>query len=107
MPLHCRIILESPLGARSGQLCLEVQNGRVSGTLSLLGYENPVSGRQREDGRLVLDHDLRTAVSVFPCQSILEWNGSTLTGTTRTQRGTFTWQGGALEEERSPIHGKE
>ena len=34
------ILLESPLGERSGTLCWTERNGAVEGTLTLLGFEN-------------------------------------------------------------------
>ena len=84
MRLCYRVTLESPLGPRPGLLQLEFLDGRIGGTLSLLGFDNAVSGRRLGEHKLVLTHSLRTAVSVLPCESTLEWNGSALTGTTRT-----------------------
>ena len=97
MTLCYRVTLESPLGPRPGLLRLELLDGRIGGTLSLLGFDNAVSGRRLDEHRLVLAHSLRTAVSVLPCESTLEWNGSALTGTTRTAGGQLYWRGELLE----------
>ena len=40
------ILLESPLGERSGTLCWTERNGAVEGTLTLLGFENSVTGQR-------------------------------------------------------------
>ena len=37
------IVLESPMGPRNGSLRFEEKNWEVTGTLILLGYENPVT----------------------------------------------------------------
>ena len=97
MRLCYRVTLESPLGPRPGLLQLEFLDGRIGGTLSLLGFDNAVSGRRLDEHRLILTHSLRTAVSVLPCESTLEWNGSALTGTTRTAGGQLYWRGELLE----------
>ena len=97
MRLCYRVTLESPLGPRPGLLQLEFLDGRIGGTLSLLGFDNDISGRRLDGNRLVLTHSLRTAVSVLPCESTLEWNGSALTGTTRTAGGQLSWRGELLE----------
>ncbi len=39
-----QVILESPLGERSGTLILHERGDTVAGTLSLLGVSNPVTG---------------------------------------------------------------
>lgn len=97
MRLCYRVTLESPLGPRPGFLRLEFLDSRIDGTLSLLGFDNAVSGRRLDEHRLILTHSLRTAVSVLPCESTLEWNGSVLTGTTRTAGGQLSWRGELLE----------
>ena len=95
MRLCYRVTLESPLGPRPGLLQLEFLDGRIGGTLSLLGFDNNISGRRLDGNRLVLAHSLRTAV--LPCESTLEWNGSALTGTTRTAGEQLSWRGELLE----------
>ena len=97
MRLCYRVTLESHLGPRPGLLQLEFLDGRIGGTLSLLGFDNAVSGRRLGEHKLVLTHSLRTAVSVLPCESTLEWNGSALTGTTRTAGEQLSWRGELLE----------
>ena len=100
MRLCYRVTLESPLGPRLGLLHLEFLDGRIGGTLSLLGFDNAVSGRRLGEHKLVLTHSLRTAVSVLPCESTLEWNSSVLTGTTRTAGEQLSWRGELLETSR-------
>ena len=47
------VIVESPLGERGGTLILYERGGAVTGTLSLLGVNNPVTG-SREGETLTL-----------------------------------------------------
>lgn len=75
-----QITLESPLGQRSGQLTLRGGNGLVAGTLSLLGFENPVEGTQ-EGPLLRLHHPLRTRVSRLDCETVLRTAEGALEGT--------------------------
>lgn len=55
-----KIVLESQLGSREGTLQLEDQNGVLTGTITLLGYENSVSGEWIGDHLFRVSHQLRT-----------------------------------------------
>ena len=57
-----RITLHSPMGPREGELTLTGEvNGAVTGILSVLGFQQPVSGRE-SSGHIQLQHRLRTAM---------------------------------------------
>ena len=75
--------------------------GRWTSHASLLPRQTMAEGNPEKFsspcGKLVLTHSLRTAVSVLPCESTLEWNGSALTGTTRTAGEQLSWRGELLE----------
>lgn len=73
------IVLNGQLGERYGTLIWEEQESTVSGILSLLGFENPVSGKRTEN-RLELIHDLRTVVSTIACHSVLDLRDDNLCG---------------------------
>ncbi len=96
METRYRMTLESQLGPRTGLLRLEDAGGRISGVLSLLGFDNTVSGRL-DAHRMRLTHGLRTAVSVLNCESILDLDGSILTGTLRTEGYEMRWHGELLK----------
>ena len=74
------IVLDSQLGQRRGTLTIEKCGGQVDGILSLLGFDNPVTGRQ-EGEKLCLQHELQTLLSRFLCRSELEIHGNKLGGT--------------------------
>ena len=86
------VILEGQLGQRAGTLRWTETDGRIRGTFSLLGFDNPVTGT-RTGTRLELTHDLCTAVSTLQCQTELALEGETLSGTVQFQRGRMQIHG--------------
>lgn len=88
-----RITLHSPMGPREGELTLTGEvNGAVTGILSVLGFQQPVSGRE-SSGHIQLQHRLRTAMQELVCVSLLELTGETITGVTHTGKGSIHWTG--------------
>ncbi len=75
------IVLDSQLGPRTGILSLEYHQQEVTGSLSILGFENPVTGEWLGRDRLRLSHSIRTRMNEFPCQSLLEVHQDRVTGT--------------------------
>lgn len=88
-----KIVLESQLGPREGLLQLENQNGILKGTITLLGFENPVSGEWTGEHSIRLFHHLRTQISDLSCVSVFEIEGDTITGTLRNDRNVMKWNG--------------
>lgn len=74
-----QVIVESPLGERGGTLILHERGGAVTGTLSLLGVSNPVTG-SREGETLTLRHTLQTTLNAFECETQLHSDGAALRG---------------------------
>lgn len=88
-----RITLHSPMGPREGELTLTGEvNGAVTGILSVLGFQQPVSGRE-SSGHIQLQHRLRTAMQELDCVSLLELTGETITGVTHTGKDSIHWTG--------------
>ena len=88
-----RITLHSPMGPREGELTLTGEgNGAVTGILSVLGFQQSVSGRE-SSGHIQLQHRLRTAMQELDCVSLLELTGETITGVTHTGKGSIHWTG--------------
>ena len=93
MTYRYRITLHSPMGPREGELSLTGEmNGTVTGVLSLLGFQQPVAGRE-SSGHIQLQHRLRTAMQELECVSLLELTGETITGVTHTDKGSIHWTG--------------
>jgi len=88
-----RVVLEGQLGPRTGTLELDEQGGRITGTLSILGFDNPVSGERVGEGRLCLRHDLRTEWTRFPCESLLEVEEGRLSGAASGAGARMLWHG--------------
>ena len=87
------ITLHSPMGPREGELTLTGEvNGAVTGILSVLGFQQSVSGRE-SSGHIQLQHRLRTAMQELDCVSLLELTGETITGVTHTGKGSIRWTG--------------
>ena len=88
-----RIVLESQLGPRKGTLQLEDQNGTLTGTITLLGYENPVSGEWTGEHSIRLSHHLHTKISGLSCVSVFEMEGDTITGILQNDWNVMKWHG--------------
>ena len=88
------VILHSQMGPKNGTLTLHEEHGAVTGTLSLLSHEVPVSGSRMPDGRLHLIHQVVTAVSTYPCQSILKDTNGTLSGELQMDSSGAPWSAG-------------
>ncbi len=92
------VIVESPLGERGGTLILYERGGAVTGTLSLLGVNNPVTG-SREGETLTLRHTLQTALNAFACETRLRDEGAVLRGVIH-----MPLQGQKIEEATEKEH---
>lgn len=88
-----KIVLESQLGPREGTLQLEDQNGILKGTITLLGYENLVSGEWTGEHSIRLSHHLHTQISDLSCVSVFEMDGDTITGALLNGRNVMKWHG--------------
>ncbi len=77
-----QVILESPLGERSGTLILHERGDTVAGTLSLLGVSNPVTGSW-EGETLTLRHTPQTTLNAFECETQLHSDGTAMRGVVR------------------------
>ena len=73
------IVLEGQLGERRGQLGWDEAGGEVRGRLSLLGFDNALTG-ERHGGILHLTHELRTRVGRLSCRSTIVLQGKRLYG---------------------------
>ena len=95
-----KLLLKSQLGPREGTLRLNQDHGAVTGTLTLLGYENPVCGEWTGSHSFSISHHLRTAVSDLACTSEFEVTEGRLSGTMRTGRTVMAWAGEQLPAEK-------
>lgn len=92
------IVLDSQLGERHGTLTIESEDGHVCGRISLVGFDNAVTGENR-GGVLYLRHELSTLMSTLKCRSVIRIVDGALTGTVETGgavmklRGTRKTQG--------------
>lgn len=98
-----RLLLKSQLGPREGTLRLETDHGAITGTLTLLGHENPVSGEWTGEHSFRLSHHLQTAISDLVCLSQFTVTEDGLTGTVQTGRAVMQWDGGRISEEKDGV----
>ena len=87
------ITLHSQLGPRDGTLSIAANGSLLSGTLTLLGFENPVTGRMEGDGTVILSHPLQTAIDSYPCRSVFSSWGATLQGIVYLGTCSMRWSG--------------
>lgn len=85
------MVLHSPMGPREGMLTIEESHGEIAGTLCILSHKLSVHGSRGTDGCLYLIHQIITAVSEYPCQSILRDMGSRLAGELRMDQSGALW----------------
>lgn len=97
-----RIVLESQLGPRKGTLRVESGKdaGTVTGTITLLGYDNPVTGEWISMHSLRVSHQLHTMVSDLPCVSVFEMEGNKITGSLQTNSSKMWWHGEKIIGEK-------
>lgn len=93
------VVLHSQMGPKEGTLTLNETHGSVTGTLCILAHELSVHGSRAPDGRLHLRHQVVTAVSTYPCQSILKDTEGTLSGELRMDPSGAPWNGGRPQPE--------
>ena len=74
------IVLDSQLGERRGTLTIDSEDGCVHGRITLVGFDNAVTGESR-GGVLYLRHELQTLMSRLKCRSVIHLAGEALTGT--------------------------
>ena len=95
-----KLLLKSQLGSREGTLYLEADHGAITGTLTLLGHENPVTGEWTDAHSFRLSHHLQTAVSDLVCVSEFEVREGKLSGTVRTGQAVMLWNGEKIPVEK-------
>lgn len=86
------VVLDGQLGERRGTLIWTETDGRLTGTFTLFGIDNPVIGR-RSGAVLELTHTLRTAVSLLRCCTHAELRGRELCGTITSGRSRTRFRG--------------
>lgn len=91
------VTLNSPMGPRQGMLELVFGPSEITGNLHLLGFDNPVSGRQTGDGCVRLRHCLRSLISELRCVTDLKLAQGQLSGTSRADQCSILWSGTRTE----------
>ena len=88
-----QVTLHSPMGPREGTLQLTLSESGVTGVLTLLGVENPVSGEQVQECEFLLTHSLRSMFHELSCQSRLVVSQGALAGEVQTEKGPMRLTG--------------
>lgn len=95
-----KVILESQLGPREGMLQLKEEAGNPTGVLTLLGYENPVSGEWTGEHSFRLFHHLHTRVSDLSCVSVFETQGDQISGILQNEQNVMKWHGEKINSKK-------
>lgn len=86
------VVLGGQLGERRGTLNWTETDGRLTGTFTLFGSDNPAIGRC-SGAVLELTHTLRTVVSLLRCCTHAELRGRELCGTITSGRSRIRFHG--------------
>lgn len=97
-----RVILQSQLGPRAGELLLQEDGstGVVSGELFLLGQRNRLSGRVLQSGKYLISGALRSRVDKEPYDAIFTVRQGRLAGGLVTRHGCWDLTGIELHPVR-------
>ena len=91
------VVLDTQLGQRLGTLVLDDTGSDIKGSFSLLGFDNPVSGRHI-DQELELTHKLRTVLSTLDCETHISLRGDELFGVVKSQYSRMDLHGKKQED---------
>lgn len=75
-----KVILQSQLGPRAGELVLQEESGVVSGYFNLVGHRSGFSGNVLAPGKYLLNGTLRASTGVVPYDALLTVRGERLSG---------------------------
>ena len=104
MQKEYQVTLHSQLGPRDGRLSITSSGGSIAGVLTLLGFENPVTGRENGGGGFTLFHPHRTTVGNYPCESVFTSVGTELSGTAYLKQCSMHWSGKRLPQDSMEEH---
>lgn len=91
--LNYKVMLQSQLGPRAGELTMQEKNGVVSGTFRLLGNQNGFTGQVLEEGKYLISGAFRTAVDQESYDAIFTLRGGRLIGGVVTEHGCWDLSG--------------
>lgn len=64
------IILQAPIGKRSGEVTFWIEDGRIKGSLRILGRETELEGTVDPEGSAEISGELITATRRFPYRAV-------------------------------------
>lgn len=88
-------VMQTPLGEKKGTIHLNINNGRVSGCLNILGKENVFIGETSIDGKCNLSGSIVTIVSTFEYTAQGSINKETINLTLYGRQDVFSISGTA------------
>ena len=100
------IILNTPLGKKTGELKAKIENGKLHGTLSLLGRTEEIHGTVDDNGKCSLKGKFVTLLKTvdFTADGTINWDGIHLNvsggGTMYDMIGVLRHQDEIKEHER-------
>ena len=75
-----KVILQSQMGPRTGELVLQEESGVVSGYFNLVGHRSGFSGSVLAQDKYLLTGTLRASAGVVPYDALLTVRDGRLTG---------------------------
>ena len=70
------ILLHTPIGKRKGELKAKIENGKLTGFLSLFGHTEPIEGTVDESGKCSLKGKFITLIKSvdFTADGTIDWD---------------------------------
>lgn len=87
------VIVQSGIGPRAGELKLNIYEKRVSGSFSLLGAQNSLSGQELQQGKYLISGTLIAGVEKEPYDGIVTLKDGKLHGGLFTPHGCWDMTG--------------
>lgn len=88
-----QVMLKTPMGVKKGELTLQDENGILTGFMTVMGKENPITPGTTDGIAFHFTGEMKTAVGKLAYDCSGSVNGEELTGTVKTKKGNLALSG--------------
>lgn len=87
------VVLKTPMGAKKGDLVLKTEGNMLTGSMIVMGKENPIVAGTVNGDSFTFTGELKTAVGKVPFECSGSVTGDEITGTAKTKKGNLAMTG--------------